>query len=139
MIEIMTGKRVSESEIRDVLREVMKRPDHDFNEEGSSTIYVVEVLKRFGIEAEPMKHGLTGASLRGEDGYPILLVFHHQHAVLLLRIEGYYTYYILDPSRPEDEPVGTPEVPIPMKSREFNDRWNHMVKPIGPIIKEDEK
>ncbi len=104
MIYWLTGKNIPESQLRDEMRDIMNKPDHDFNKNGINPAYVPQLLKKHGVETETKKN-VSNQDLETltSGGKPVLIGFKNPgHRVMLDSVtenqDGSKTYNVRDPA-----------------------------------------
>ena len=124
MINRLKGKDIKEKTLRDEMRKIMKKPDHDFDKNGINPNHAVTLLKNNGIDAETKK-GVKPEDLDDlvKPNKPVMIGFKKPgHRVILDGVgtdkEGNTVYYV---SYPASSHKGKPRV---MTESEFEKRYN---------------
>ena len=104
MIKALTGKDIPESQLRDEMKQIMNKPNHDFNKSGIKPTYAVRLLKMHGVDSY-VKRGVAASDLGklSAKGKPIMVGFKNPyHRVILDSVgkdsKGNSVYYVRDPS-----------------------------------------
>lgn len=118
-----TGRDIPESTLRQELRSIMGKPNHDFEKDGINPAYAQELLKRNGVDSE-LKTGLSLTDLDVEtQKTPIMVGFRNPgHRVILNSVktdtQGNKLFIVDDPAPTYG---GTPRV---MTEAEFSSKYN---------------
>ena len=104
IIKILTDKDVSEEDLRNETRDIMNKPDHDFDKNGINPAHAQTLLKNHGIETE-RKRNVAAEDLGTYTGKgkPIMIGFKNPgHRVILHSVttddNGKKTYMVRDPA-----------------------------------------
>ena len=132
MIYRLTGEDIPESDLRDEMREIMNRPNHDFERQGINPIHASELLRRHGVDNRVERNADADrlAELT-EDGTPVMVGFRNPgHRVMLDGVstdaDGNRTFTVRDPApRYGGEPRQ-------MNEQQFNRRYNQNAIVIVP-------
>ncbi|MCK4857939.1 MAG: C39 family peptidase [candidate division Zixibacteria bacterium] len=132
MIAMLTGKDVKESTLRDEMKTIMKKPNHDFNKNGINPKHAVTLLKNHGVDTE-IKKNQSNKDLENltAKGKPVLIGFKNPgHRVMLDSVttnkDGSKTYNVRDP-----DPAYKGK-PRNMSEADFNKKYNKNAIVVAP-------
>ena len=131
MIEQKTGKDIPESELRDQMKAIMNKPDHDFEKDGINPVHAQALLKKHGVESE-LKTGLSLNDLEAETlKTPVMVGFKNPgHRVILDSVgrnaAGEAVFNVHDPAPSFS---GKPRA---MSESEFSKKYNDKAVVIVP-------
>lgn len=102
MIHELTGKNIPEAKLQEEMRELMGKPDHDFETTPINPAYAAQLLEEHGVKTSVQKNIASTDLADTLDGKPALIGFKDPgHRVMLEGVktdaDGNNTYLVRDP------------------------------------------